>query len=87
MLEEHAIVDLMRELEQKIDVTNLEAITGTIKDHFVNWLGLCPPCRLFEEQPPKKLRNRNRDRITIILGDPFISVIWRGVEITKKIAT
>lgn len=84
MLEEHAIVDLMRELENKIDVTDLCTITKTTKEHFIEWLGKCPPWRLFEEQP-KKLRTRNRNRITIILGNPCVRVIWQGIEITKEV--
>lgn len=83
MLEEHAIVDLMRELESKIDVTNLCTITKTIKEHFIKWLGRCPPYRLFEEQP-KKLKTRDPNRVTVILGNPCVRVIWRGVEIRKN---
>ena len=87
MLEEILIVELMRDLEHKLDTNDLGAVIKTIRKHFVDWIGSVPPHRLFEQRPKKKLRNKNRDRVTIILDNDCICVIWKGIEINKKLKT
>lgn len=79
-MEEHNVVDFMRGLELKLRNVESNRIVNTIRGHFSEELGFRPALRLFES-PPKKRRCRNRDRVTIIMGDEDVRVIWKGTEI------
>lgn len=79
MLEED-VIDLMRGLEEKLRCNSHDSITNVIRSHFIEWVGRVPPLRMFE-QCPKKMKVRNRDRITIIIANSSLRIIWRGVEV------